>query len=249
MKDVILLANESPNKPEIFYSIQGEGPQIGKPSVFIRVSNCNLYCSWCDTPYTWNWDNHDYLHDKNVKFNKEAESTNLSMQAVTDEISRYHCSRVIYTGGEPMLQQKRLSLLNKLLKSQRPFTIEVETNSTIVPLQPFDKDISLYVCSPKLSNSNVPENIRIKEEALKWFANSNRAVFKFVVATEKCIEEIYTLVKQFGIANEKVYLMCKAYSLEELNRNQANLTQLCLETGFNYSDRLHLRLYGDKRGT
>jgi organic radical activating enzyme len=121
MKDVILLANESTNKAEIFYSIQGEGPQIGKPSIFVRMSNCDLYCSWCDTPYTWNWNSHEYVHERNVKFDKKAESTDMHIQAVVDEIFNYQCSRIIYTGGEPMLQQRRLSLLNKVLTSQRPF--------------------------------------------------------------------------------------------------------------------------------
>lgn len=94
---------------ELFYSIQGEGHHTGMPAVFIRFSGCNLHCSYCDTKY-------------------HTEGSNLLLQCICNEISKYDTKHVVLTGGEPFLQIDS-ELLVELEKKH--YLIHVETNGTI----------------------------------------------------------------------------------------------------------------------
>ena len=246
--DTIILANEAPNTPEIFHSIQGEGPKIGRPSIFIRLSGCNLYCSWCDTPYTWNWKGTKYAHDADIKYIKSNEQTSLEIVELTDQILQYPCRNIVITGGEPMVQQKALFRLSEALLKKGSFTIDIETNATIQPNEDFDSLVSKYICSPKLSNANVPEKLRMKENVLGWFAASEKAYFKFVASKIDDFDEITALVNNIGINPDSVYIMAEALNESHLNDRQVEIAETCLALGYRYGDRLHLRLFGDKRG-
>src|SRR5512139_1018185 len=109
-------------RPEIFYSIQGEGANIGRPAVFLRLGLCNLHCSWCDTRYTWDWQS----------FNPQEQLLEISCEEAAREILKHNCRYVVITGGEPLIQQEQLRPLCEDLKS-RGFDIEFETNGTLVP--------------------------------------------------------------------------------------------------------------------
>ena len=106
---------------EIFSSIQGEGPHAGKPSIFLRTALCNLKCVWCDTKYTWDWDNYDY--------SKEVHE--LPIEKVIEKIKEFEPKHLVITGGEPLIQQNDIaSLLSKLGDD---YFVEVETDCTIIP--------------------------------------------------------------------------------------------------------------------
>lgn len=93
---------------EIFHSVQGEGFHAGIPHVFVRFGNCNLRCEWCDT---------DFLsYDER------------SLESIVDEVLSYNCDRVIFTGGEPALQD--LSTIGSSLKGEG-IILSIETNGTI----------------------------------------------------------------------------------------------------------------------
>ncbi len=96
---------------EIFYSIQGESSYAGRPCVFIRLTGCNLRCSYCDTTYAY--------EDGDVH----------SVEAILNKAAAYQCPLVEITGGEPLLQAETPVLIGKLL--DRGYTVLLETNGTI----------------------------------------------------------------------------------------------------------------------
>ena len=107
---------------EIFESIQGEGTNAGIESIFIRTAICNLKCSWCDTKYTWDWENFDY----------DVEVHEMSISQIKQKLENFSAKNIVITGGEPLLQQEELiSLLTSL---QKKFFVEIETNGTLLPV-------------------------------------------------------------------------------------------------------------------
>ena len=240
--------------PEIFYSIQGEGKNIGRPSIFIRLSLCNLYCNWCDTDYTWNWEGtpHPHQNDQNPaykKYQKELFMMELSNKEIIRQIDSFNCKNLVITGGEPLMQQKELiSLLNALKETDKTYHIEFETNGTTTPSKGLDIQTDQYNVSLKLSNSKVKEKDRLNEQAVTFFAQSPKANFKFVVDRENDLHEILALIKQYNISPEQVYLMPQGTNPEILRQKQQWLIELCKQYGFNFTDRLHIHIYGNKRG-
>jgi len=146
---------------EIFVSIQGEGLDIGRPMVFVRLSGCNLRCTFCDTQYAW------------------TESKEMTAAEIASEIYRTGCRNICITGGEPLLQD-----LTELLDLLRHRYVTIETNGTIW----VDYDVDLWSVSPKLSNSGQVQHAR--PDIVGQFARRKRNVqLKFVVDNEKDIHE------------------------------------------------------------
>ena len=120
--------------PEIFFSLQGEGKNQGAPSVFVRTSRCNLYCAWCDTPYTWNWTGTAFVHESAPKFDMVAQTIELDVAEVAQIVRRFPCRRLVLTGGEPLLQASDCAALVRELRSDGArYAVEVETNGTLLP--------------------------------------------------------------------------------------------------------------------
>ncbi len=240
--------------PEIFHSIQGEGRSIGLPSVFVRTSLCNLHCIWCDTDYTWNWKGTRFEHVNDAKpgyrkFDKKDWIAACSVTDVAETVSQFNCPNIILTGGEPMLQQPGLTQLMLELRSKSPhYRFEIETNGTLVPTANFDAAVDQYNVSPKLENSNNPKNLREKAKALRFFAASPKANFKFVVAEKSDLEEVLRLLSCYAIASEKVWLMPEGTSAAALTKRRKWLVEVCKAYGFRYSDRLHIQIWGSKKG-
>jgi len=118
---------------EIFHSVQGEGFHTGIPHVFIRFGNCNLRCEWCDT---------DFMTFEDM-----------DIDSIIEEVLSYDCDRVIFTGGEPAMQD--LSVIGKRLK-EHGISISIETNGTI----PVDPIIDWICVSPK---DQLYPNVSIKQ--------------------------------------------------------------------------------------
>lgn len=242
------------SKPEIFHSIQGEGKSIGTPSVFIRLSLCNLYCIWCDTDYTWNWKGTKFKHNKdNIlgydKFDKKNSIVNIKTNALINKITEIGCKNIVITGGEPMVQHKELLTFLSLLKEKHPsYRVEIETNGTITPNEHLDNLIDQYNVSIKLSNSNVKKTDRIITKAISFFANSPKSNFKFVVDQESDFQEILKIKSEFNLPHDSIYLMPQGTNADALNEKKLWLVEICKEYEFNYTDRLHIHIYRDKRG-
>lgn len=241
------------DRPEIFHTIQGEGKNLGVPSVFIRLSLCNLYCVWCDTDYTWNWEGTPYSHVHDAlpgykKFKKEDQIISLTPAQIVDEVQRYDCRNIVITGGEPFVQHKDLVELVDQLKRNNRHHIEAETNGTIVPTPALDSLMDQYNVSLKLKNSRVSGPERLNEGAIHFFAQSPKSNFKFVVDAQEDLEEIDELLKHYQIGASMVYLMPQGTRARELNERMEWLMPFCEERGYHFTDRLHIRIHGNKRG-
>lgn len=241
-------------RPEIFHSIQGEGKSIGVPSVFVRTSLCNLHCIWCDTDYTWNWTGTRFAHLNDSKpgyrkFDKKTWIAVCSIPEVVAAVTAFPCHNVILTGGEPMLQQPALSALMQALRRENDtYRFEVETNGTLLPTPGFDAAIDQYNVSPKLENSNNSRKLREKPAVYQFFAQSSKAHFKFVVAEKPDLAEVLELAARYQIAPEKIWLMPEGSSRQALAKRRPWLVEVCKHHGFRYTDRLHVQIWGSKKG-
>jgi hypothetical protein len=131
-------------------TFQGEGPSLGRRAGFVRLGRCNLDCSWCDTPFTWDWDRYD-------------PAVELRRMPVTEVVARLEAMEpeiVVVTGGEPLLQQRRLVPLAEACV-ERGWEVEVETNGTLAPGPGLTALVARWNVSPKLANSSVAEDRRI----------------------------------------------------------------------------------------
>lgn len=227
---------------EIFYSIQGEGELTGVPSVFLRTSGCNLRCSWCDTPYaSWN-----------------PEGVQRNVAELVAAVESFPAARhVVLTGGEPMIAKGIRELAGEIKKTGRHITIE-----TAATVAPEGIACDLASLSPKLLNS-APDPIehaawRKKHEATRWQPEVVRAwidaypyQFKFVVAKPEDVDELEHMLAALKreIPRHKVLLMPEGTTLEKMRARSAWLGELCKARGYRYAHRLHIELYGNKRGT
>jgi len=222
---------------EIFYSIQGEGKYCGTPSVFVRVGGCNLKCpgfgeKGCDSYYA-------------VDRKYENEWLNLGITEIINEIKKYekHNPHLVITGGEPMLYYKNLYPLVEYFKNQ----ITIETNVTIninFEKYPKYKEVA-FAMSVKLSNSGEEYKKRVKKDIIKSYAlNAKKSFFKFVIDRD-LKEEIDDITKGIDLP---IYCMPLGASKEELEKNAPFVFEFCLKNGFRYSDRIHIRLFGKKKG-
>jgi 7-carboxy-7-deazaguanine synthase len=242
-------------QPEVFFSIQGEGLSMGMPSIFVRTTKCNLHCSWCDTDYTWNWIGTRFEHQNDSipgyqKFDKKEWIIKVTIEETAQLVAQFKGKNVILTGGEPMLQQPALTRLMSVLRQKfaLDYRFETETNGTLMPTAEFDENIDQYNVSPKLANSNNSQRLRERPEVYRFFAKSKKANFKFAVADATDLTEILTLIKQYQIPTGKVLLMPEGTSADQLAQRRIWLTDICKEHGFRYTDRLHVQIWGGKKG-
>jgi 7-carboxy-7-deazaguanine synthase len=221
---------------EIFYTIQGEGKLIGVPSVFFRTSYCNLRCVWCDTPYT-SW---------------RPENKQITVAEAVEAITQYNCKHVVITGGEPFVQGRELTELCHEL-DRRGHHITIETNATIFA----PAAAHLISMSPKLRNSNPPsdnrffrmhERGRIRADVIRRFLERYECQVKFVVDSPDDIKEISALGAEIPIPAEVIILMPQGMTPEELRPKQEWLIELCKAHGYRYSPRVHVDIWGNRRG-
>ena len=218
---------------ELFYSLQGEGSLVGVPSVFIRSSGCNLRCAWCDTPYT-SW---------------QPEGTELDLDRIVDEVKAPPARHVVITGGEPMIQPEMVPLTERLRALGMHITIE--TAGTV--FQPVACD--LMSISPKLSNSTPAGNfaephdrLRIQPTILAELMARYEYQLKFVVENPADLQEIRALMEMLAAPRERVILMPEGTEPARLAERGLWLAEICKEEGFRFSPRLHIDLWGSRRG-
>ena len=221
---------------EIFKSIQGEGPNFGKPAIFLRTAQCNLKCTWCDTKYTWDWENYDFQKEVNE----------MTIDEIKGAILDLEIKHLVITGGEPLLQQDDLADLLSFLKPD--FYVEVETNCTILPNKMLTDLIDQWNVSPKTKNSGNPLELCENNECYYFFANQENAFFKYVVEDETDIPEIKKFVTKYKIPEKRAQLMTQASTKEEISIREKSISKLAKSHNFTFSPRLHVAMWGSQRG-
>ena len=219
---------------ELFYSIQGEGALAGVPSVFVRTSGCNLRCQWCDTPYT-SW---------------HPEGTEWQIRQIVSEVLAHPARHVVVTGGEPMIAPDIVPLTRRL--NEEGLHITIETAGTV--FHPVTCD--LMSISPKLSNSTPldPEwarrhdRARIQLDVLAELMARYEYQLKFVIAQPVDLDEVRSLAGTLKAPADRVVLMPEGTDRDLLRERGQWIAEICKEEGFRYSPRLHVDLWGDRRG-
>ena len=242
----LILATDDEGGPEIFASVQGEGPSMGMPVAFMRLSRCNLACVWCDTAYTWHFQGDERPHRGGVEYDRKANQLSLPEDEVAARIMALGQSRLVITGGEPLLQAPALARLLELLPD---VSVEIETNGTTRAPTPLDIRIDQFNVSPKLAHSGNPAELALLPERLDAYATDPRAWFKFVIAEPADVEEVLALRDRYRFRPGHVFLMAEGTDSETLREREKWLAPLCVRHGFRLSDRLHIHLFGDTRAT
>jgi len=251
---------------EIFRSVQGEGVNLGTPTVFLRLAVCNLHCWYCDTKYTWLYSKETLeLVRKDVErlaiagdkvpkdirvYARSEEARSVPVADVENEIRQFNLDHLVITGGEPMLQQRHLvSLLGRLKSRCKEYFVEVETNGTIKPDENFLQLIDQWNVSPKLESSGNSRFAREKKDALDFFASLRNSFFKFVVQDNEDLEEVGSLARRSSISPGKIILMPEGTEASVLKERTVWLSEVCESKGYRLTPRLHILLWGNKRGT
>lgn len=241
MDKTLLLTNE-----RIFHTIQGEGAMCGHPSVFVRLSGCNLRCKWknpdgssttCDTPHS----------------SYDPEVNEVPIRKIIEEIRQYHCQNVVITGGEPFLQGNVVDLINEL--ELNGFMVTVETNGTIYR----ETNATLISMSPKLKTSTFNPDWDQETKRRNWdsicdFARySKNIIFKFVVNSEEDVQEIINFRETIWDRtkqemNGNIWLMPQGTSKEQFDQKSEWMIELCKKYNWRFTDRLHIRVWGSKKG-
>ena len=224
---------------EIFYSIQGEGRLCGMPSVFIRTSGCNLRCVWCDTPYT-SW---------------RPEGRSWSIAKILNEVKKYPTDYIVITGGEPLLAPEIEELAGELKRDGAHITIE--TAATI--FRPVVCD--LLSLSPKLAHSTpwkreqgkfaqVHEKQRLNFPVIQRYVNGYDYQIKFVVERKEDFDEIREVLgKLKNIDPARVLIMAQGTTKKQLSTKARWIVELCKTNRYGFTPRLHIELFGNRRGT
>lgn len=232
----LVMSRMADGKPEIFASVQGEGVSAGLPSTFCRLATCNLRCLWCDTAYTWDWE----------RFDKTEQTMAVECGALVEAIASLPPRNVVITGGEPLIQKRALEPLVRELKD-REFRVEMETNGTVGPGE-LAGLVDQFNVSPKLRHAGNEGLDVLPDGSLQEFAGLAHANFKFVVQQEEDLAEVEGLRERFEIPAGRVVLMPEGRSAAELNARSAWLADACTQRGYRFSSRLHILIWGDKRG-
>ena len=219
---------------ELFYSIQGEGSLVGVPSIFVRTSGCNLRCGWCDTPYT-SW---------------QPEGAELSVGQIVDQVQALRARHVVVTGGEPMIAPGIVALTQAL--RDLGLHITIETAGTV--FEPVACD--LMSISPKLANSSPlvsrwaarHDRLRIQPAILRELMERYAYQLKFVIAAPEDLAEVGELVAALSAQRANVILMPEGTDRDVLRERSVWLAEICKQEGFRFSPRLHVDLYGNRRG-
>jgi 7-carboxy-7-deazaguanine synthase len=211
---------------ELFRSLQGEGPSAGTPAHFLRLQGCDVGCVWCDTKYSWD----------------AGQGRSCTIAEAFHELRALGpAPLLVVTGGEPLAHPGVERLLTAAL-GQWP-RVEVETSGSEPP--PLAHERLFYVWSPKLPG--VTERWAGTWEHVARFMADPRTTVKIVVA-EGHDDAALAQVREHGLPRERVMLMPEGLTDAAVRARAVTLAEVCRREGLRLSPRLHVWLWGAKRG-
>ena len=229
---------------EIFYSLSGEGPDIGTPSVFIRVFGCCAKppCPWCDSMYAVRNDNPFGNGYKNI----------WTAEEIIKKIKEYNCKDVTFTGGEPFLYINQIKTIIEQLGESYKF--HFETNGMIVPEEMLYTNVT-YSVSPKFHLLDLSETMNPNFDCNAYIGSLRHWVefmhgqlcLKFVYEGEETIKNIKILESMvYGFRDCSVYLMPEGNQFDQ--KKYLECAEQCKKHNYKMSARLQNILWGPKRG-
>lgn len=234
-------------------TLQGEGPSIGTPCVFIRLGGCNLNCSWCDTPYTWAFtERRAEMHHSKKVYDPKTELRRISDEEIVRQIREefeFTEGLIVISGGEPFLQQGAIERFIRYLNSRYPlaYDFEIETAGTIMPSPALCKLGVQFNVSPKLEHSGNDPEKAIKPAVLKAFADAG-AVFKFVAARSTDLPQIWTVANAADLPEERIWVMPEGITANDVVKHMRNLQYGVIKRRWHLTTRLQILLWGNEKG-
>ena len=241
-KETIFLSDD-----KVFYTIEGEGEFIGRPSVFMRLAMCNLTCKGfaskdsphgCDSFVSWS-----------VK-NKMTFEDIFKLMEDNNYIKHLECGAILkLTGGEPLIQQKQLLKFMQCFVEKYNFTpiIDFETNATLMPDAKWvDEFRASFTTSPKLKSNGDPEEKSYVPEVLQWHKQAGSG-FKFVINSDLDLTEIYNKYvnddKGINVQPHRIWFMPCCGSRQEHTEKAAAVAEYAKAMHVNFSPRLQLVIW------
>lgn len=205
---------------ETFFSIQGEGPEIGMPAIFIRLQGCNIEpkCTFCDSSYSW------------------CEGKEMTYEELYNEISKYDCNKIIITGGEPTMQIEAIKGFEEYCWNEKKemYKHSLETNGLIDNEYMYEFD--LVMVSPKKQQYNI--------DVLRIIDMKPNTYFKFVYDKDLWFEKI---IEELNLSDDKIYIMPEGKTKEEQEKNMEEVIEYCKKKNYIFSPRLHILIWSDRR--
>ncbi len=204
---------------EVFYSLQGEGKWMGLPNIFIRTTGCNLRCSFCDTTYAYE------------------EGEEMSIETIVNDIQKYPCKYVCITGGEPLIQDETIQLIDTLL--QEGYVICLETNGSVDIRNLARKKALLISLDIKCPSSNMYEKMNFSNITCL----TSKDQLKFIIQDRVD----YKYAKQIV---EKYKPLCTIFFQPVWGTNLKELSSWILHDGLDVRIglQLHKIIWGDRKG-
>jgi organic radical activating enzyme len=228
----------------LFFTIQGEGPTIGLPAVFLRLHLCNLKCDWskkggeiCDAWYTWDTSKEEFWKEHHI----------IRFSEVFDYMQKHMCRRLVITGGEPLLQKTAIEKFVCACPSD--YSIEIETNGTICPdFVLTSSPLVQFNCSPKLLSSDNLRSRAVVGEALQQINSCRNSNFKFVIMSYEDLSEVTFLIEEHSLSRSKIIIMPEGTSSVVLSARLQKIADWVRDKGYRLTPRLQCFIWGNKRG-